>query len=155
MKRLLIPGVVALVTLSATPAQAEVKTREKTQFKLEGMLGRLAGMFGGKAAKEGVVSTTAVKGDRKATMSESNGRIVDLSEEKIYDIDMKKKTYEVTTFEELRRRMREAQEKAQRETPKEPGREREISLPRRRWSSTSTSKKPGRRSRLQATTRAR
>lgn len=123
MKRLLIPGVVTLVALSAASVQAEVKTREKTQFKLEGMLGRLAGMFGGKAAKEGVVSTTAVKGDRKATMNESNGRIVDLSEEKVYDIDMKKKTYEVTTFEELRRRMREAQEKAERETQKEPSRE--------------------------------
>lgn len=129
LKRLLIPAVVTVVALSAAPAQAEVKTREKTQFKLEGMLGRLAGMFGGKAAKEGVVSTTAVKGDRKATMNESNGRIVDLSEEKVYDIDMKKKTYEVTTFEELRSRMREAQEKAQRETPKEPGREPEKDQP--------------------------
>lgn len=82
LKPLLIPAVATLVALSAAPAQAEVKTREKTQFKLEGMLGRVAGMFGGKAAKEGVVSTTAVKGDRKATMNESNGRIVDLSEEK-------------------------------------------------------------------------
>lgn len=129
LKPLLIPAVATVVALSAAPAQAEVKTREKTQFKLEGMLGRVAGMFGGKAAKEGVVSTTAVKGDRKATMNESNGRIVDLSEEKVYDIDMKKKTYEVTTFEELRSHMREAQEKAQRETPKEPGREPEKDQP--------------------------
>jgi hypothetical protein len=104
-----------LVMVSVGPLSAEVKTREKGQVKFEGMLGRVIGMFGGKAAKEGIVTTEAVKGDRKAEFTESTGRIVDLKEEKVYEIDMKKKTYEVTTFEELRRRMKEAQEKAERE----------------------------------------
>jgi hypothetical protein len=44
---------------------------------------------------------------------------VDLSEEKIYELDLKKKQYTVTTFEELRRRMREAQEKAKQQADKE------------------------------------
>ncbi|MGH9308966.1 MAG: hypothetical protein ACRD1U_06310, partial [Vicinamibacterales bacterium] len=105
--------------LSAGPALADVKTRDKTQVKLEGFLGRMMGMFGGKAAREGIVITNAVQGDRKVELNDTTGRIVDLGEEKVYELDMKKKTYEVTTFEELRRRMREAQEKAQRETPKE------------------------------------
>jgi hypothetical protein len=108
-----------ILVLSAGPALADVKTRDKTQVKLEGFLGRMMGMFGGKAAKEGIVTTNAVKGDRKVELSDATGRIVDLGEEKVYELDMKRKTYEVTTFEELRRRMREAQEKAQRETPKE------------------------------------
>lgn len=114
MKRVLTSCAVALalVGLGASQAQAEVKTREKSQVKLEGMLGRMAGMFGGKAVKEGVISSTAVKGNRKATMNDMRGQIVDLSEEKVYDLDMQKKTYEVMTFEEIRRRMREAQEKA-------------------------------------------
>lgn len=115
--------VLALLGLAAGPVSAEVKTREKGQVKLEGMLGRVVGIFGGKAAREGTVSTTAVKGNRKATMNDNTGQIVDLSEEKVYDLDLKKKTYEVTTFDELRRRMREAREKAeknaQREQPKE------------------------------------
>ncbi len=128
MKRLLISCAIALPLLAlAGPARAEVKTREKTQIKIEGMIGRMMNMFGGKAAKEGVVSTVAVKGNRKATVNDSTGQIIDLSEEKIYDLDMKKKSYEVTTFEELRQRMREAREKAQKSAEKEPGREPEKS----------------------------
>lgn len=125
-----------LLTLFAGPALADVRTRDRTQVKFEGMLGRMMGMFGGKAAKEGVETTNAVKGNRKVqTTGDSSGRIVDLSEEKVYELDLKKKTYQVTTFEELRRRMREAQEKAEKEAPKEdrdakeqekPAREMEI-----------------------------
>jgi hypothetical protein len=117
--------VLPLVALTAGPAQADVKTREKSQIKFEGMLGRMVGMFGGKAAKEGIESTTAVKGNRKSTISDVTGHIVDLSEEKIYDLDTKKKTYEVTTFDEMRRRMREAREKAEKDAQKEQGKEKE------------------------------
>ena len=38
------------------------------------MLGRMVNMFGGKAAREGVTSTVAVKGDRKATMNDATGQ---------------------------------------------------------------------------------
>ena len=107
-------------------------------------------MFGGKAAKEGVVATTAVKGNRKATMNDTTGQIIDLAEEKIYDLDMKKKTYEVTTFDELRQRMREAREKAEKDAAEEQAKRRssEKTGSRRRNSrSISTSRKPARRSR--------
>lgn len=107
------------LALCAGPAWAEVKTRDRTQVKLEGFLGRMMGVFGGKGAREGIVTTNAVRGDRKAEIGDTNGRIVDLKEEKVYELDMKRKTYQVTTFEELRRRMREAQEKAARDAPKE------------------------------------
>src|SRR5690348_55591 len=111
-----------LVAFVAAPVGADVKTRERSQIKFEGMLGRMVGMFGGKAAKEGIDSSTAVKGNRKATMSDVMGRIVDLSEEKVYDLDIRKKTYTVTTFDELRRRMREAEEKAKQDAEKQqPG----------------------------------
>ena len=97
--------VLPLLVLCAGPALADIRTRDKAQVKFEGFLGRMMGMFGGKGAREGVVTTNAVKGDRKAELTDSYGRIVDLKEEKVYELDMKKKTYEVTTFEELRRRM--------------------------------------------------
>ncbi len=121
MRRLLICSALALplVVLTAGPAMAEVKTREKSHVKIEGMIGRMMNLFGGKAAKEGVVSTTAVKGGRKATMNESTGQIVDLAEEKLYELDLKKKTYQVTTFDELRRRMKEAKEKAEKDAERE------------------------------------
>jgi hypothetical protein len=127
MKRLARIAIVALplMTLATAPAYAEVKTRDKTQVKFEGMLGRMFNLFGGKSAKEGVEGRTAVKGNRKATMNDTGGTIVDLSEEKIYDIDVKKKQYTVTTFEELRRRMREAQEKAKQQVDREEPRQKQ------------------------------
>jgi hypothetical protein len=119
----------SLVLLCAAGAQAEVKTRDRNQVKFEGMLGRMMGMFGGKAVKEGVVSTSAVKGDRKVTMNDSTGRIVDLAEERVYELDLKKKSYTVVTFAELRQQLKEAQEKAQRDAEKaakdEAGKEKE------------------------------
>jgi hypothetical protein len=113
----------SLLALTAGPSWAEVKTREKTHVSLGGMMGKVFNIFGGKAAKEGVVSTTAVKNNRKATINESTGQIIDLTEEKVYDLDMKKKTYEVTTFDELRRRMREARERAEKDAAREQGKE--------------------------------
>ena len=113
-----------LLALLAAPALADVKTRDKGQVKFEGMLGTMMRMFGGKALSEGIVSTNAVKGNRKATLNDLTGRIVDLDEQKVYDLDMKKKTYTVTTFEQLRQKLREAQERAAKEAkdaPKEPG----------------------------------
>lgn len=137
MKRLFVCCALALplAAFSAAPALAEVKTKERGLVKFEGMLGRMVGLFGGKGAREGVVTTTAVKGNRKARFGENSAQIVDLSEEKVYDIDLKKKTYEVTTFDELRRRMREAQEKAEREAAKDEGRDREqkSDAPKKEW----------------------
>jgi hypothetical protein len=122
MKRVSTACVLAFAALAWTAnLSADVKTRDKGQVKFEGMLGRMVNMFGGKAAKDGIVSSNAVKGDRKATFTDTTGRIVDLAEEKIYDIDMKKKTYEVTTFEEVRQRLREAQERAEKDAKKEEG----------------------------------
>src|SRR5262245_21773494 len=100
-----------LVALSTHILVADVRTDQKTHVEFAGMLGRMVNFFGGKAAKEGVVSSVAVKGDRKATMNEQTGQIVDLAEEKVYDLDLRKKNYKVTTFAEMRRRMEEAQKK--------------------------------------------
>jgi hypothetical protein len=131
MRRVLVSCAVVLplALLMTTDLRADVRTRERSLVKFEGMLGRMIGMFGGKAAKEGIISTTAVKGNRKATMNENTGQIVDLSEEKIYDLDLKKKQYEVTTFDELRKRMREAEEKAQKEAAKEEGKPEKAEKP--------------------------
>jgi hypothetical protein len=123
MKRLIRIAAVALPLMTiAAPTYAEVKTREKTQVKFEGMLGRMFSLFGGKGAREGVENRTAVKGNRKASLNDNGGTIVDLTEEKVYELDAKKKQYTVTTFDEIRRRMREAQERAKKEAEKaEPG----------------------------------
>lgn len=109
MKRLLAALLLVLVAL---PALAAVKKEEKTRVQFGGVMGRMVNLFGGKAAREGVTATAAVKANRKRTVTGDTGQIIDLDEEKIYDLDMKGKSYRVTTFEEMRRRMQEAMEKA-------------------------------------------
>jgi hypothetical protein len=113
----------ALLVFSTHTVGADVRADQKTHIEFGGTLGRMMNFFGGKAAKEGVVSTVAVKGDRKATMSDQTGQIIDLAEEKVYDLDLRKKTYKVTTFAELRKRMEDAQKKAEEDARKQPDRE--------------------------------
>jgi len=60
----------------------------------------------------------AVTANRKATFGDTDGTIVDLSEEKFYSLDMKKKNYTVMTFAEMRRQMEEARRKAEEEARK-------------------------------------
>jgi hypothetical protein len=107
-----------LILASAHSLLADVKADEKALVKFEGALGRVVNIFGGKAAREGVKSTVAVKGDRKISASDQTGQIVDLREEKVYDLDIRRKTYKVTTFAELRRRMEEARKKAEEDARK-------------------------------------
>jgi len=113
-----------LFVLSVNTLRADVRADEKTHFEFAGVLGRMVNLFGGKAAREGVTSSIAVKGDRKAKMNEQSqsGQIIDLAEEKVYDLDLKKKSYKVTTFAELRRKMEEAQKKAEDNARRQEGR---------------------------------
>ena len=116
--------VIVLISLATYSVAADVRTEQRTQVQFAGMLGRIMNLFGGKAAREGITSIVAVKGNRKVTSSDSTSQIIDLSEEKVYDIDLKKKSYTVTTFAEFRRRMEEAQRKAaddaRKEEPSQP-----------------------------------
>jgi hypothetical protein len=122
MKRLLsISTLVLTIAMATAPAYADVKKEERNQVSFSGMLGRMFNFFGGKSAKEGVVSAVAVSGDRKMTITgENTGQIVDLREEKIYDLDLRRKTYKVTTFEELRQQMRDAEAKARENAARQP-----------------------------------
>ncbi len=116
---------VALISLASYSVRADVRSDQKSHVEFAGMLGRMFNMFGGKAAKEGVTSSVAVKGDRKATTNGETGQIIDLAEEKVYDLDLKKKSYKVTTFAELRRRMEEAKKKAEEDARKESAQQKE------------------------------
>ncbi|HEY1240749.1 MAG TPA: hypothetical protein VGF16_09345, partial [Bryobacteraceae bacterium] len=83
-----------------------------------GMLGRMMNLFGGKAMREGVTDTVVVKGNRKLTMNDTTGRIIDLDEEKVYDLDIKSKSYKVMTFDDLRRQLEEQEQRAKAEQQK-------------------------------------
>ena len=91
---------VSIAAVSAVGLHADVKTEQKAQVKFAGALGRMFNMFGGKAAREGVVTKVAVKGDRMLTASGETGQLVDLAEEKLYDIDFDE---QVVQGDDLRR----------------------------------------------------
>src|SRR5688572_4771357 len=112
MSRRILSGLIA-VAIFAPAIHADVKTKEKTQVKFEGMLGRIAGMAGGGAAKDGLTNSVVVKGNRMATFNDQNGQIVDLSEQKIYNVDFKKKEYRVFTFAEMREQMQKVRADAE------------------------------------------
>ena len=120
MNRVRISAFIVIACLAA-PAHlsADIRTDQRVKFQLGGAIGKLVNMFSGKGARDGVVSVVAVKGDRKATMSDTTGEIIDLAEEKIYNLDMKKKTYKVTTFAALRKQMEEARREAEKNVPEE------------------------------------
>jgi hypothetical protein len=114
-------GVLAIAMLTGASLTADVRSQEKTRMQLGGALGRMASTFGGKAAKDGITSEVAVKGDRKLTRTDNRGQLIDLAEEKVYDIDFAEKSYRVTTFAEIRKKMEEAQQKAKEQMGKAEG----------------------------------
>ena len=117
--------VLALTTLCVlvltSGTGADVRSDERGKVEFAGMLGRMVNLFGGRSARDGVTTSRMVKGDRMASITDNTEQIVDLAEEKIYDIDLKKKNYKVTTFAELRQRMEEARARAAEQAKNEPG----------------------------------
>jgi hypothetical protein len=81
----------------AAPALADVTYSQVT--KTSGMMK----MFGGGQHK----TVTQISGDKMRTESEDDVQIVDLGTERIYNLNKKKKTYTVMTFEEMKKKMEE------------------------------------------------
>jgi hypothetical protein len=108
---------------------ADVRTDEKSQVKFEGTLGRMVNFFGGRGAREGIVSTVAVKGNRKMMTTDKTAQLVDLAEEKVYELDLDKKSYTVTTFAEIRRQMEEARRKAAQQAQQAPKEKEQAAAP--------------------------
>jgi hypothetical protein len=126
MRRSLIAGLtLCLVLALAVGLGADMKSKQKTQVKFEGMIGKMMGMFGGKTAKEGLISTVAISGDRMMTVNDQTGELVDLAQEKVFSINFKDKSYKVKTFAEIRQEWEDAKAKmkeqaaAAKEEPKE------------------------------------
>ena len=104
MKRLVTwSTLIVCAALLAPVVGADIKKREKTSFKLEGVLGGIVNRMAG--GQDNVESTVALKGSRLATTNAQNGQIIDLAEERIYQLDMRRKEYKVVTFAELRAQM--------------------------------------------------
>ena len=73
---------------------------------------RLGGPFTRKA-REPIVSTVLIKGNRMATLGKENSTIIDLDKETITEINLAKKNYSVVTFAQMRQAMDDALAKNQ------------------------------------------
>lgn len=118
-KKLVGAAVLSLFTMTAAFADATVDQKTRVQFG--GALGGVLNKFGGKSTREGIESTTVVKGNRKLTRTGESGELVDLSEEKVYTIDFSRQSYSVKTFAEIRKQLEDAMKNSEKES-KEEGR---------------------------------
>jgi hypothetical protein len=100
----------------AAIAFADATVEQKAQVHFGGFMGGVINVFGGSRTHEGMNSTTFVKGNRRATITGGSEEIVDLAGEKIYRLDLDRKTYTVVTFDELRRQFEEQKQRAERGT---------------------------------------
>ena len=66
-----------------------------------------------RAAREPIVSTHIVKGNRMATVTKDRISVIDLDKENITTIDTAKKTYSVMTFAEMKQAMEDAAKRMQ------------------------------------------
>lgn len=116
--------IAAAIVIAGVTLGADVKTDEKSTFKIEGVMGKMVGLFS-KTARNGTTATVAVKGNRKMRLIEDRGELIDLGEDKVYTLDLKHKTYTVATFEGLRQQMQEARERAEADARKAHGKGRD------------------------------
>jgi hypothetical protein len=71
---------------------------------------KFAGAFS-KQAREPIVTTVAVKGDRMVHWSQHHASIIDLGKETITEVNFDKKQYSVTTFAQMKQMMEEMSQK--------------------------------------------
>lgn len=122
--RIVLTTGVLIAFASVSSLHADVKTEERMKFELGGMLGKMVNLFGG--GNDGSVTTVAVKGARQSIMSDSAGQLIDLSEEKVYQLDIKRKTYRVFTFAQIRQQMEEARAKAEKAAREEQAKQKDA-----------------------------
>src|SRR5690348_2786227 len=95
-----LAGVAALVT---SPLLADFSYQETSTITGGAMLSMLkvVGVFS-KQAREPIVSTVSVKGDRMIHKSNTHASVIDLDTQTITSIDFQKKQYSVMTFDEMK-----------------------------------------------------
>src|SRR5262245_48746138 len=96
-------GAVAMLAAGASPLLADFTYQETstiTGAAIKSMLA-VAGVFS-KAAREPMVATISVKGDRMLQKSNTHASIIDLGNQTSTSIDLQKKQYSVMTFDEMK-----------------------------------------------------
>lgn len=113
-RSIVIGGVLALSSATGLLADFQyTQTTKITGGMMAGMM-KMAGAFS-KQAREPMVSTIYVKGNRMAHVSQRHAQVTDLDKETITDIDFYRKTYSVMTFQQMKQAFEDAVAKAKQE----------------------------------------
>jgi transcriptional regulator of acetoin/glycerol metabolism len=101
-----------LVALSVSAAMADFSYQEKATVTggVAASAMKLAGVFS-KQAREPVVTTVSVKGDKMVNRTPNHTTVIDLEAQTFTSIDLQKKTYSVMTFDEMKQMMEQAAQK--------------------------------------------
>ena len=111
MRKLFVTGVVLVCGATLRADFAYQQTSQMTGGSLFQMMSALGPLS--RQAREPIVATTIVKGNRMARITKDNINIVDLDKETITEIDTAKKTYSVVTFAQMKQAMEDAMARAQ------------------------------------------
>lgn len=110
LRKTFFAGVISC--LAATSVFADFTYEQTTKITggmMAGMM-KFAGAFS-KQAREPIVSTVIVKGDRMAHLNPHHASIIDLGTETITDVNFDKKQYSVATFAQMREALQRMSEK--------------------------------------------
>lgn len=110
-KSVMVPAV-ALFAAGLLPGDFSYQETSKVTGGLMAGMMKVVGVFS-KEAREPIVTTVAVKGDRMVRKSSNHSQIIDLRGETITTVDMQKKTYSVMTFAQMKQMMDEMAQKLQ------------------------------------------
>ena len=115
--RTFFAGIILMTSCAAL--RADFSYQESTQMTGGALVSilRLGGPFTRKA-REPIVSTVLIKGNRMATLGKDTSTIIDLDKETITEINLSKKNYSVMTFAQMRQAMDDAMARAQAEQKK-------------------------------------
>jgi hypothetical protein len=110
MKKVAI--IASLAMLAAAPLLADFSYQETSKITGGAIMSmmKVIGVFS-KQAREPIVSTIAVKGDRMVHKSAHSASVIDLASQTITTIDFQKKQYSVMTFEEMKQLLQQMSEK--------------------------------------------
>ena len=111
-----------LILLSAgATLRADFTYQETTQMTGGALLTMMR--FGGpftKQAREPILSTHMIQGNRMVTMTKDRSTVIDLDKESITTIDLGKKTYSVMTFAEMKQTMEDARQRMEQRRSQNP-----------------------------------
>jgi hypothetical protein len=109
-KGVTLTGILLLAAATLPADFSYQETSTITGGALASMM-KMAGAFS-RQAREPMRATIAVKGDRMAHRTEAQASIIDLAAQTVTNIDLKKKTYSVMTFDQMREMLAQLSQRA-------------------------------------------